>query len=44
MGPLSSIPSGVGAAQQIINQLTGGNQPKLGEFDRKADKDYFDIY
>jgi hypothetical protein len=44
MGPLSSIPSGVGAAQQIIDQLTGGNQPKLGEFDRKADKDYFDIY
>jgi len=44
IGPLQSVPSAFGAAQQIINQATGSNQPKLGEFDRKADKDYFDIY
>lgn len=44
IGPLQSIPSSVGAAQQIINTLQGNNQPKLGEYERKAQRDYFDIY
>jgi hypothetical protein len=43
LGPLSSIPSSLGAGQQIIDQLSGNNQPKLGEFVPGADKTYFDI-
>ena len=43
MGPLTSIPSFVGAGQQIIDQLTGANQPKLPEYQIKPDKDYFNI-
>jgi hypothetical protein len=43
MGPLGSIPSSFGAAQQIINTVTGGNQPKLQESEIKPDLNYFDI-
>ena len=43
LGPLSSIPSSLGAGQQIVDQLSGNNQPKLGEFVPEADKTYFDI-
>lgn len=43
MGPLTSIPSFAGAGQQIINQLTGANQPKLEPYQIKPDRDYFDI-
>ena len=43
LGPLSSIPSTIGAGQQIINTVTGGNQPKLEESEIKPDPNYFDI-
>ena len=43
MGPLSSIPSMVGAGQQIMDQLTGANQPELEPYQIKPDRDYFDI-
>ena len=44
LGPATSIPSALGAGQQIVNTLTGGNQPKLDPYRIKSDKDYFDIY
>ncbi len=43
LGPVTSIPSALGAGQQIVNTLTGGNQPKLDPYRIKPDKDYFDI-
>jgi hypothetical protein len=43
LGPLGSIPSTLGAAQQIINNVGGGNQPKLDEYVPRDEKDYFDI-
>jgi hypothetical protein len=43
LGPLGSIPSAIGAGQQVINTVSGGNQPKLDAFVPKADKNYFDI-
>jgi len=44
LGPATTIPSTLGAGQQIINTLTGGNQPKLDPYQIKSDRDYFNIY
>jgi hypothetical protein len=43
LGPLSSIPSALGAGQQIADTLTGANNPEYTVAQPRADRDYFDI-